>query len=226
MPTVTLENYSSMKLELLGLKWAVTEKFRDYLLGQKFTVLTDNNPLKYLETARLKATAMRWATDLAQFDFKIIYRSGVTNKAADALSRRPEGDHHIDEAQVLIQENEYAIDSDSRVEYVHIEEEKVNEIFEEATQSTSIPLELFLEAEMDIHQQNDIQLEQPNTEEYEEVEFASRAAPTFPTYSVEELAALQREDKDIKRAIELYINYFIHSHFNIKWNRGLYNHFS
>ena len=26
-------NYSSAKLELLALKWAVTEKFRDYLLG-------------------------------------------------------------------------------------------------------------------------------------------------------------------------------------------------
>lgn len=25
------KNYSSFKLELLGLKWAVTEKFKDYL---------------------------------------------------------------------------------------------------------------------------------------------------------------------------------------------------
>ena len=33
-------NYSSAKLELLALKWAVTEKFRDYLLGSKFTVYT------------------------------------------------------------------------------------------------------------------------------------------------------------------------------------------
>ena len=31
-------NYSSAKFELLALKWAVTEKFRDYLLGLKFTV--------------------------------------------------------------------------------------------------------------------------------------------------------------------------------------------
>ncbi len=29
-------NYSTMKLELLALKWAVTEKFRSYLLGQQF----------------------------------------------------------------------------------------------------------------------------------------------------------------------------------------------
>ena len=29
----SMHNYSSVKLELLVLKWVVTEKFRDYLLG-------------------------------------------------------------------------------------------------------------------------------------------------------------------------------------------------
>ena len=29
----SMRNYSSAKLELLALKWAITEKFRDYLLG-------------------------------------------------------------------------------------------------------------------------------------------------------------------------------------------------
>ncbi|CAG2202063.1 unnamed protein product [Mytilus edulis] len=31
-----MDNYSSRKLELLALTWAITEKFRDYLLGFKF----------------------------------------------------------------------------------------------------------------------------------------------------------------------------------------------
>ena len=35
-----MKNYSSMKLEMLALKWAVVEKFRGYLLGSKFTVYT------------------------------------------------------------------------------------------------------------------------------------------------------------------------------------------
>ena len=48
-PERNMSNYSSMKLELLALKWAVTEKFRDYLLGAEFTVFTDNNPLSYLK---------------------------------------------------------------------------------------------------------------------------------------------------------------------------------
>ena len=48
-------NYSSFKLEMLALKWAVTEKFRSYLLGSQFEVLTDNNPLAHFKTSNLGA---------------------------------------------------------------------------------------------------------------------------------------------------------------------------
>ena len=82
-----MRNYSSMKLELLALKWAVTEKFRGYLLGAKFVVYTDNNPLSYLHTAKLGAVEQRWAAELALFDFTVKYRSGKANTNADALSR-------------------------------------------------------------------------------------------------------------------------------------------
>ncbi len=83
------KNYSSMKLELLSLKWAVTEKFRSYLLGSKFTVITDNNPLCHLNTAKLGALEQRWVAQLAAFDFDVQYRPGRCNHAADALSRQP-----------------------------------------------------------------------------------------------------------------------------------------
>lgn len=33
-----------LKLEFLALKWAMTEKFREYLLGHKCIFYTDNNP--------------------------------------------------------------------------------------------------------------------------------------------------------------------------------------
>lgn len=81
-------NYSSMKLEFLTLKWAMTEKFREYLLGQKCVVFTDNNPLSYLTSAKLGAMEQRWAAQLASFDFEIKYRSGRSNRNADALSRQ------------------------------------------------------------------------------------------------------------------------------------------
>ena len=65
-----MQNYSSMKLELLALYWAVAVKCRDMLLGAHFTVHTDNNPLSYIQTTtKLGATEMRWAADLSLFSF-------------------------------------------------------------------------------------------------------------------------------------------------------------
>ena len=86
----SMHNYSSAKLELLTLKWAVTEKFRDYLLGSKFTVYTDNNPLAYIQTSKLGASHICWLSELALFNFNIIYRSGKSNQAAEALRQCPE----------------------------------------------------------------------------------------------------------------------------------------
>ena len=80
--------YSSMKLEFLAMKWAITDKFRHYLLGGKFKVITNNNPLTYFRSAKLGALERRWASQLAQFDFDIQYRPGKINPA-DALSRMP-----------------------------------------------------------------------------------------------------------------------------------------
>ena len=85
------ENYPAHKLEFLALKWAVTQKFRDYLYGHKFVVMTDNNPLSYvLSSAKLDATGQRWLTELGCFDFSVVYRSGLLNGDADALSRKPQ----------------------------------------------------------------------------------------------------------------------------------------
>ena len=63
----SMHNYSSAKLELLALKWAVTEKFRDYLLGSKFTVYTDNNPRAYIQTSKLGVSQIHWLSKLALF---------------------------------------------------------------------------------------------------------------------------------------------------------------
>ena len=82
--------YSLAKLELLMLKWAMCDKFRDYLIGSKFTVLTDNNPLTYVCTSCLGVAQIWWLSDLTLFDFEIMYRAGKTNQAADALSQWPE----------------------------------------------------------------------------------------------------------------------------------------
>ena len=89
-------DYSSAKIELMALKWSVCEKFKDYLLGSKFTVFTDNNPLVYVKTSKLGAAQIRWLSELALYDFDIVYRTGRSNLVADALSHRPEveGENH------------------------------------------------------------------------------------------------------------------------------------
>lgn len=53
-------NYRSFKFELLTMKWALVEKFKDYLWGAKIAVVTDNNPLVHLHTAKLGAVEQRW----------------------------------------------------------------------------------------------------------------------------------------------------------------------
>lgn len=72
------------------LKWAIVDKFHDYLYGTKFTVRTDNNPLTYvLTSAELNATGHRWLSALATYDFNLQYKAGSQNVDADVLSRYP-----------------------------------------------------------------------------------------------------------------------------------------
>ena len=86
----TEKNYNAHKLEFLALKWAITERFHEYLYGGNFEVFTDNNPLTYvLTSAKLDATGQRWIANLANYNFKIFYRCGRSNIDADSLSRIP-----------------------------------------------------------------------------------------------------------------------------------------
>uniref|UniRef100_A0AAQ6IVH8 Gypsy retrotransposon integrase-like protein 1 n=1 Tax=Anabas testudineus TaxID=64144 RepID=A0AAQ6IVH8_ANATE len=81
----------SGKLEFLALKWAVCDKFRDYLYyAPHFTIYTDNNPLTYImSTAKLNAVGHRWVGELSDFRFDVKYRPGKSNVDADTLSRLP-----------------------------------------------------------------------------------------------------------------------------------------
>ena len=57
---------------------------------------TDNNPLTYILTlAKLDATGQRWVASLANYDFRIFYKSGKTNIEADTLSRIPRDGHAL-----------------------------------------------------------------------------------------------------------------------------------
>ena len=82
----SIRDYSSAKIELMALKWSMCDKFKDYLLGSKFTVFTDNNLLCYIKSSKLGAVQICWLSKLTLYNFNIIYRTGKSNLIADALS--------------------------------------------------------------------------------------------------------------------------------------------
>ena len=91
-----MRDYSSAKIELMALKWSVCDKFKDYLLGSKFTVFMNNNPLCYIKSSKLGTTQIHWLSELVLYDFDIIYHSGKSNLVKDALSCRPEVEEEIE----------------------------------------------------------------------------------------------------------------------------------
>ena len=86
--TQSESKYPVHKLEFLGLKWAITQQFHEYLHGNTFDIYTDNNPLTYvLTTAKLDAMGHRWVASLVNYNFNLHYHSGRSNVEAGALSR-------------------------------------------------------------------------------------------------------------------------------------------
>ena len=79
------------------------ERFHGYLYGGHFELYTDNNPLTYiLTTAKSDATRQRWVASLANYNFKIFYRSGKLNVEADTLSQIPWENTQTDHMEPLI----------------------------------------------------------------------------------------------------------------------------
>lgn len=81
------KKYSTTELECLAVLWSI-EKFRAYLEGMPFTVITDHQALKWLNNLKDPQGRLgRWVLKLQQYDFDIQHRPGKQNLAADALSR-------------------------------------------------------------------------------------------------------------------------------------------
>lgn len=89
--TTTLEEqkYHSYELETLAVVDAL-KKFRIYLIGIKFKVVTDCNSLRHTLMKRdLVPRIARWWLTIQEYDFDIEYRSGTKMVHVDALSRAP-----------------------------------------------------------------------------------------------------------------------------------------
>ena len=81
--------YSVTERETLSIVWALS-RWRVYLLGRPFTVLTDHRACTYLNSCRLLSPRIsRWALALQEYDFQVEYVTGAENTVPDVLSRSP-----------------------------------------------------------------------------------------------------------------------------------------
>ncbi|KAL0556620.1 hypothetical protein IC582_005134 [Cucumis melo] len=75
--------------ELMAVVLAV-QRWRPYLLVGKFKVKTDQKALKFLLDQRvIQPQYQKWIAKLLGYSFEVVYKPGVENRAADALSRKP-----------------------------------------------------------------------------------------------------------------------------------------
>lgn len=90
---------STYEKELLAVVMSIT-KWRHYLLGRQFLIKIDHQSLKFLLEQKVTTLMQqKWLSKLLGFDYQILYRSGKTNVAADALSRVEEGVSSAQETQ-------------------------------------------------------------------------------------------------------------------------------
>ncbi|KAL4386192.1 hypothetical protein GQ457_09G013260 [Hibiscus cannabinus] len=84
-----MQNAPAYHREMYAITKAVG-KWRQYLLGRKFIVYTDQKALRELTHQTIQTPEQqRWLNKLIGYDFEIQYRPGKSNTVADALSREP-----------------------------------------------------------------------------------------------------------------------------------------
>ncbi|GFY17177.1 retrovirus-related Pol polyprotein from transposon 297 [Trichonephila clavipes] len=81
------KRYCTTEKECASIVFAI-KRLHYYLDGNSFLVMTDHNPLVWLNrNVKSNPRLMRWALALQPYNFRIVHRSGKSHKNADSLSR-------------------------------------------------------------------------------------------------------------------------------------------
>lgn len=84
------------------------QKWKYYLLGCHFVVRTDQQSLRYItQQKEIGAEFQKWVSKLMGYDFEIHYKPGLSNRVADALSRKTVGEVELG-AIVAVHEVDWA----------------------------------------------------------------------------------------------------------------------
>lgn len=97
-------NYEIHDRELLSIMHALAE-WRRYLHGspEAFDIFSDHKNLQYFMTLqKLNRRQARWSLELAEFDFNLIHKPGVSMICSDALSRCPDHDKGGDDNDEIV----------------------------------------------------------------------------------------------------------------------------
>jgi hypothetical protein len=96
--------YGATKRELLGVIFAL-RKFRYYLYGKHFTLLTDHKALTYIHTQKIANQMMlNWLEELLELDFTVVHLPGIQNVLPDAISRIYDQDNLPQLSNIIIQD--------------------------------------------------------------------------------------------------------------------------
>lgn len=83
------KKYHSFELELLAVVVGL-QKYRHYLLGANFKIITDCNAVRHaLSKKEIIPRIGRWVLQTQEFSFEILHRPGKQMQHVDALSRNP-----------------------------------------------------------------------------------------------------------------------------------------